>query len=303
MIIRCFQAVYYAQEISLLQNKEIITSGPLRTKNAFLDSEGILRIGTRVQLVEVDFDERNPIVLPPISTECNKLNHISYQVIYDAHLENFHGGLSTTMSDIKQRYFIPGLRNGVRRHVSKCQLCMIVRAKAQTQMMGNLPSQIVLKNPAFWHVSLDYCGPIMLKSRARRPRGERSVDEVNRVIYDKAWILLIACFTTGAYHLEIVPDLKANSFIRAFQNFVSTRGLPYSIRSDNASTFHRAKDMLKGVCQAYQDSIINGEEAIRNWCIAKEVRWSFNPPLASHFGGKHEKQYVHCGTNCENPLD
>lgn len=52
-IIRNFQAVYFKSELDLLKSKQVISSGSLRTKNAFLDSEGILRIGTRVQVPEL----------------------------------------------------------------------------------------------------------------------------------------------------------------------------------------------------------------------------------------------------------
>lgn len=90
--------------------------------------------------------------------------------------------------------------------------------------------------PAFWEVTLGYCGPIQLKTRARKPRkktGETDAD-ADRSTYEKAWILVIVCRATSAYHLELVTDLSANAFLQAFECFISTRGRPFSIRSDNA---------------------------------------------------------------------
>lgn len=101
--------------------------------------------------------------------------------------------------------------------------------------------------------------------------------------------MLIACYTSGAYHLELVPDLTTNAFLRAFGNFIATRGFPSSIRSDNAGTFRKAKDMLEGASKIYQESLINGDKALQTKYANKNIKWNCNPPLASHFGGKHER--------------
>lgn len=283
------QRFYYTKEIETLKSGQEVKNGALRFKNAFLDSNGIMRVGTRVQAVEFDYDERNPIVLPPITASNYDDNHISYQVIYDAHLDTIHGGLSLTMATIRQRYFIPGLRKGIKRHISLCQLCVRVRAKTRQQIMGNLPKEITIRSPAFSHITLDYAGPIILKSRARPARGQRIEDDVQRATYNRAWIMLVACFSTGAYHLEIVAGLSSNAFLNAFSCFIATRGFPVSVRSDNATCFHGAKGMLKEVFNKFQSSLLEGEEIIRNECAQKNVEWNFNPPLASHFGGKHER--------------
>lgn len=289
-IIRAVQQIYYNVEIKSLMKGQPILNGPLRTKNAFLDESNVLRIGSRIQLVEFDYDERNPIVLPPVALKSDLENHLSYQVIFDSHLDNMHGGVSSTMCDIKQRYHVPNLRSGVKNRITNCQSCARARARVKSQIMGNLPKQIVVKNPAFFHVTLDYAGPIKLKTKKRWGRGKTNVeDQVNQVIYNKAWIMLVACFTSGAYHLELVSDLTANAFIRAFESFISTRGSPNSIRSDNASTFHRAKDMIKEVYAKYKTSLVDGNFAVQKECALKGIQWSFNPPLASHFGGKHER--------------
>lgn len=285
-ILKIVQQKYYADQIKNLMRHEIINHGDLKTKNPFIDRDGILRIGSRIQLAEFDYDERNPIVLPPIRSD-DKENHVSYQVIADAHHDNIHGGITSTIADIKQKFFIPGLRAGVSKIISKCQRCAIIRAKVKTQIMGNLPKEIVLKNPSFYHSTLDYMGPIAMRNRYRRTK--RNVDDVEKETFDKCWVLLIACFTTGAYHLELVPDLEANSFLRAFECFVATRGVPFSVRSDNSTTFHKSKKLLDGAYEKFNKSLIDGDNAIKGLCVAKNIRWNFNPPLASAFGGKHER--------------
>lgn len=303
VIFRIVQAKYYQDELDSLRKGQPVTNGALATKNAFIDSKGVLRIGTRVQIEEVDYDERNPVVLPPIQKPETQENHIGYQIIHDTHHENIHGGVSSTIADIKQKFFLPGLRFGVQRFISNCQLCVRIRARHQTQMMGNLPKEVVIKNPAFWHVTLDYCGPISLKTKLRATRRSGNEDLGRMATLDKAWILLIACFTTGAYHLEVVPNLEATSFLKAFKNFTNTRGVPHSVRSDNATTFHRSSDMLAEIFEKYRASLKEGILKLQEFCGNKNIRWvslnefsgvdeilwNFNPPLASHFGGKHER--------------
>lgn len=120
-------------------------------------------------------------------------------------------------------------------------------------------------------------------------RSNSDDDNVNRNTFDKAWVMLVACFTTGAYHLELVPDLTADAFLRAFGNFIATRGIPATVRSDNASTFHKGKDMIQEVYERFKKSLIGGDLALQEEFSKLNIKFSNNPPLASHFGGKHER--------------
>ena len=42
---------------------------------------------------------------------------------------------------------------------------------------------------------------------------------------------------TRAVHLDIVPDLTPEEFLRSFRRFIARRGLPSKIVSDNATNF------------------------------------------------------------------
>lgn len=91
-VIREAQTEYYANELETLSKGQMIKKGVLINKNAFIDSKRILRISTRVQVEQVDYDERNPIVIPPINDPSTQLRHIGYQIVYDSHKNNIHGG-------------------------------------------------------------------------------------------------------------------------------------------------------------------------------------------------------------------
>lgn len=256
-ILKIVQTQFYPEELQCIREQAIIKHGPLRTHNPFLDSNEILRIATRIQLEEFDYNERNPIVLPQISARDTEY-HLSYQAIHDSHIDTNHGTISMTMAHVRQRFFIPGLRAGVRRFIVNCQKCQIIAAKAKTQIMGNIPKESVLRNPAFYHVSIDFAGPLSMSQPIRRSTRKVTDDEVERVVFDKCWILIVACRSTGAYHFEVVASMEAISVLSAFETFIATRGYPGSVRSDNQSSFHRAKNMLKAVYARYLTSLSDG---------------------------------------------
>ena len=48
-----------------------------------------------------------------------------------------------------------------------------------------------------------------------------------------------------AVHLDIVPDMTTQGFIRCFKRFAARRGFPTRVVSDNAKTFKAAARMLE----------------------------------------------------------
>ena len=52
------------------------------------------------------------------------------------------------------------------------------------------------------------------------------------------------CFASRAVHLELVSDLSSQGFIAALRRFVSRRGCPKSIFSDNGTSFTGAQAEL-----------------------------------------------------------
>lgn len=83
--------------------------------------------------------------------------------------------------------------------------------------------------------------------------------------------------------------------------FESTKGLPKTVLSDNATTFKKAHKMLKeDEKKAYEISMIAIREAekeiqaqyafrlVEVFTNEEGLMWKFLPPLAPYFGGKHE---------------
>ena len=134
--------------------------------------------------------------------------------------------------------------------------------------------------PAFQTVGLDYCGPVYLKSRSE-----------NAVI--KAWICLFSCSTSCGIHLELVPDLTTEAFIRALRRFVGRRGIPSVIVSDNAKTYKAVHRFL---------SLLFKQEEVQVFLNSNKIQWHFILEKAPWNGGFYERMVQNVKRNLRKSL-
>ena len=85
------------------------------------------------------------------------------------------------------------------------------------------------------------------------------------------------CGLSRAVHLEVVCDLSAETFLRAFHRFVSRKSLPQVMISDNASSTYVS--VSKELEQIFTSDKL-GESL-----SARSVRWKFIPKCAPWYGG------------------
>lgn len=149
--------------------------------------------------------------------------------------------------------------------------------------MGDLPSYRVQPAPVFTNTGVDYAGPFWIKASASR-----------KPLITKAYVCLFVCLMTRAIHLELVSDLTTEAFLASLRRFISRRGCPRTIHSDNATNFVGAKTELHELWKMFQNKNIT--KKIVNYCADKEIEWSFIPPRSPHFGSIWEagvKQVKH----------
>ncbi|XP_028029782.1 uncharacterized protein LOC114242720 [Bombyx mandarina] len=137
--------------------------------------------------------------------------------------------------------------------------------------MGNLLRQrLQAEGFAFQNIGLDYAGPI--QCAVRQGRGCKLV---------KVYIAIFVCFATKSIHLELVGDLTSKTFIMALKRFISRRGKPINIYSDNGTSFVGAANelskFLKTNCSALSEE------------MAQEgINFNFIPAYSPHFAGLAE---------------
>ncbi|XP_045449608.1 uncharacterized protein LOC123658209 [Melitaea cinxia] len=91
-------------------------------------------------------------------------------------------------------------------------------------------------------------------------------------------VINVPQFGVKAVHLELVTDLSKDAFLAAFNRFISRRGKPQNIYSDNGTTFVGACNDLKRFLK-FNNPYIQSNLAELN------INFNFIPPYSPHFGG------------------
>jgi len=265
--VKKIQQEAFPQEIKMIAEKRaLLKTSPLLRLTPFLDPNGLLRVGGRLQSALLSSSAKHPLILPRKSV-------LTSLIISDAHLRTLHGGTQVTLAVLRTEYWIIGGRTPVRSYILKCVRCARYRQKRAQQIMGQLPPERVTPSRPFLHSGVDYAGPFILKTW--RGRNARTY---------KGYIALFVCLVTSAVHLEIVTNYSTDAFLAAFKRFVGRRGICATLLSDCGTNFKGADSELKS-------SFLSSTEETNKLAnlLAKDgTHWRFIPPGAPHFGGKWE---------------
>jgi len=141
--------------------------------------------------------------------------------------------------------------------------------------MGQLPPSRVNPAPPFHQTGVDYAGPFHMALRSGR-----------KPPLIKAYVALFVCMATKATHMELVSDLSTAAFIAALNRFISRRGLPNDIYSDEGTNFVGAKKELDELL-AFVNSAAHIDK-VKGFLFPKGITFHTNPPAAPHHGGLWE---------------
>lgn len=125
----------------------------------------------------------------------------------------------------------------------------------------------------FSSTGIDYFGPLFVTIGRRR---------------EKRYGVIFTCLVTRAVHLELASSLDVDSFLLAFARFVSRRGAPTDVWSDNGTNLRAGERELREAVTRLNESRVPEQLA------AKEIAWHFSPPSAPHFGGVWERLVRSC---------
>lgn len=270
---RLIQEAYFSNELEALRQGIILPKGSkLITLRPFIDGEGILRARGRVSRVfdsktgqsnnETKIFENEPIILDA--------NHYATKFLIEMYHERYyHANNETVINEIRQQYYIIGLRTRLKSIAKRCVTCRVERAKPQNLPMSDLPEcRTTYGHWPFSQCGIDYFGPMIVKIGRRR---------------EKRWGVLFTCMSTRAIHLELASTLSASSTIMAVQRLAARRGFPQKIFSDNGTNFVKASKEL-------HDAVIQIDaEKQQEFAKVNRFSWNFNPPDAPHMGGAWER--------------
>ncbi len=178
-------------------------------------------------------------------------------------------GVEYIRAQVNQEFSILGLRSALRSVQSQCVLCRKRRGQPVEPMMADLPKErLGSRQPPFTFTGVDYFGPLFVTVR------RSSV---------KRWGFLFTCMTTRAIHLEVVHSLDTSSCLMAMERFISGRGKPQVVWSDNGTNFVGAEKKLKALQHFAR------ELKLPERLASLDIAWKINPPAALHHGGSWER--------------
>ncbi|XP_062549440.1 uncharacterized protein LOC134213993 isoform X2 [Armigeres subalbatus] len=236
-------------------------SSSLYKMSPVLDTDGVIRVGGRLQQAEfASFDMKHPVILP-------KGHPITNMLIQFYHERFHHANRETVCNELRQRFYIPKIRQAIRQATKNCMWCRVNRCLPQMPMMAPLPVQRVTSHlRPFSAVGVDYLGPIEVLVGRR---------------WEKRWIDLFTCLAIRAVHLEVVHSLTTQACLMAIRRFICKQGTPDEIFSDNGTNF-------KGACNELARMKMI-QENCANSISSSTLKWNFIPPNTPHMGGVWER--------------
>jgi hypothetical protein len=224
-------------------------------------ADGLIRLGGRLQFSRLTANEKHPIIL-------DGSHHFTKLLIMQTHVKLHHLGVHIVLTELRQEFWILRARQAIKKVLNNCLPCKIARNRHADVIEAPLPADRVQPKKPFSIIGIDFAGPLHITS-GRTTK--------------KAYILLITCSTTRALHLELTTDLSTDRFLMAFQRFVGRRGIPDTVYSDNAQTFHAANKELQEFGAVLSDSRMHQYLAHHN------ITWKFIPPRAAWCGAWWER--------------
>ena len=222
------------------------------TLKLFVDDKGLLRVRGRLANFSETYDRKHPVLLP-------RKHHFTKLIVLKCHNEVKHCGVSMTLDQVRNEYWIIKGRQTVRMILHKCFICKLIHAKP---LVGpappDLPQYRLDEEYAFVNCGLDNAGPLYVRdiySKSKR--------------LHKVYVSIFVCATTRNVHLELVPNLGASACIRALTRFTSRKLTPRLYISDNFETFK--------------------SNELKNYLARNNIHWKFILEASPWWGGFYER--------------
>lgn len=143
-IIRSIHSHAYKDDLKLLSKGiEPQTHKQLYKLDAFIDKEGVLRVGGRLDYSSLPQSCKHPAIIP-------KDHHLTKLIIAHCHEKVMHQGKGLTINEIRSNgYWIPGMNRAVTSFIWQCIICRKLRRSVEKQKMADLPPEQTEPSPPF----------------------------------------------------------------------------------------------------------------------------------------------------------
>ena len=194
--------------------KPLIQKNEFRNLAPFIDDDGIIRVGGRIENAPVSYETRHPPIIP-------RCHWLSTLIVRRAH-QYGHLGVAATAGKTRKRFWIVGVHHIAKSVKFKCVFCRQRAQKNEIQMMANLPPyRLAPFTPPFFYTAVDLFGPIKVK--------------VGRNKTDKYWGVLFTCRNVRAVYIDVATDYSTPVILPVLKRFFCIRGYPRCLWSDRGS--------------------------------------------------------------------
>ena len=185
----------------------------------------------------------------------SRSHHCVELIIKDTHNGLLHSGVNTTLTTMREQFWIIRGQQTIKKSVRRCVRCRKVEGKHfSLPQQPDLPDERVSDDPPFTHTGIDFAGPLYTS--------EKGANEED----SKTYVCLFTCAPTRAVHVELTKRLSSEGFMLAFRRSTNRRGLPVTLLSDNARTFKSAsKDIVR----------ISRAKEVTHYMANNGVTWRF----------------------------
>ena len=164
----------------------------------FSDPNGILRCGGRLGNADLSELQKHLALL-----DAN--HHVTSLIVRACHERVHHNGVKETLTELRSRFWIVRGRQVVKKLLHECTNCIRLQGKPYSPPTApSLPSFRITKEQPFIFTGVDFAGPLYVKENGEMRKNCVSVH---------------TCAVSRAVHLDTVPDLTAEAFIRNFGLF------------------------------------------------------------------------------------
>lgn len=201
-VIKNVQQEIFGEEINRLsEGKEIPSHSLLERLDPFVDSEGLLREGGRLQTAEFSDLVKHPLIIP-------SSHHIATLLVRHYHNQVAHQGCQLTEGALRNAgLWVLGVKRLVSSIIHKCVTCRRLGGRVNEQKMAALPADRLTVNPPFTYVGVDVFGPWNATSRHTRSNSAES----------KRWAVMFKCLCTRAMYIKVVECMSTSSLINALR--------------------------------------------------------------------------------------
>ncbi|XP_073967015.1 uncharacterized protein [Choristoneura fumiferana] len=263
-LIKLSQAQTYKNELDTLQkNKYLNAKVHMSSLTPFIDSQGILRVGGRLDASSYNYDKKHPIIL-------SSKHPLTKLIFEQTHARLLHAPPQLLLTSIREEIWPVGGRALARRTAHNCVICKRAAGQTLKNIMGNLPAQRITADFPFSVSAVDFAGPYLITDR--RGRGCKIT---------KCYLCLFVCLKYKCVHLEAVSELSKDAFILSLRRFIARRGKPRELLCDNGRNFVAAAKEIDEFVRLNKDSM-------KEFAADEGINFKFSPAYAPNFNGLAE---------------